>query len=111
MNVMHDTSLLDDVRVAELIEEIGEEDLADVMLMFLDEAEREVAAIALGLEDDAHAKATHFVRSGSLNIGLKALADEATRADHVPPAERAETGRRLAGLLNRSRAAISKRWG
>jgi hypothetical protein len=111
MDISSDETLLDSERIADLTEEIGEEGLADVMLMFLDEVEAEISRISLGLDDDAHAKATHFVRSGSVNIGLKALADEASRSAEVPAPDRAASGRTMAGLLSRSRSMILRRWG
>lgn len=102
--------LLDEERINELIEEIGEEDLGEVLLLFLDEAEGEVASIALGLDDDDHAKATHFLRSGGLNIGFAGLSNEAQRSADLPPGQRAKSGSALAGVLARSRAAVMARW-
>ncbi|UWQ22142.1 histidine kinase [Jannaschia sp. W003] len=109
MDTLAEDPLLDLDRLAELAEEVGEEDLSAVLLMFLDEASAEVARLASGLGDAEHAKATHFLRSGALNIGLGALARAAAEAAEAAPAGRAASGAAIAALVARSRAAVLAR--
>lgn len=66
--------MLDWDRVNELRDEIGEEDLADVLSLFLEEVEERLGQLDAGssapLADDLH-----FVKSSALNIGFSALAE------------------------------------
>lgn len=66
--------MLDWDRVNELRDEIGEEDLADVLALFLEEVEERLTLLDAGsgapLADDLH-----FVKSSALNIGFNALAE------------------------------------
>ena len=60
-------------RINELREEIGEEDLADVLALFLEEVDEKLGTLrfsdAASLADDLH-----FVKSSALNIGFASLA-------------------------------------
>ena len=61
-------------RIDELREEIGEEDLADVLALFLEEVEERLENLSLG-DAIALADDLHFVKSAALNIGFASLAD------------------------------------
>ena len=60
-------------RLNELRSEIGDEDLADVVAMFLDEADEVVAGIAGGLSDPEMEAQLHFLKGSALNLGLSDL--------------------------------------
>lgn len=64
--------MLDLERVAELRDEIGAEDMADVMEMFLQEVSGKLDSLSTSqtLKEDLH-----FIKSSSLNIGFKSLAE------------------------------------
>lgn len=65
--------MIDLDRLNELRDEIGEEDLADVVAVFLDEADEVMRRLTLGqstnLESDLH-----FLKGSALNLGLADLA-------------------------------------
>ncbi|GIT92644.1 hypothetical protein JANAI62_31190 [Jannaschia pagri] len=98
--------MVDKNRISELRQEIGEEDMAVVFGIFQQEAEETIARIASGLCDQEHAKATHFLRSGALNIGLISLAKQADLAAAVPGNDRAQTAEVLRDTLRRSVESI-----
>ncbi|MBK6465801.1 MAG: Hpt domain-containing protein [Rhodobacter sp.] len=60
-------------RLNELRAEIGDEDLADVVEMFLEEADEVVARIAAGLPDAEMEAQLHFLKGSALNLGLSDL--------------------------------------
>ncbi|MFZ1470937.1 MAG: Hpt domain-containing protein [Paracoccaceae bacterium] len=62
-------------RLAELRSEIGDEDLAEVVEMFLEEADGVVAQIRTGLAEAEMESQLHFLKGSALNLGLSALAD------------------------------------
>ncbi len=61
--------MIDWDRIAELQEEVGEEDFADVLEMFFEEVEETLAGLdaadAVGLTNGLH-----FLKGASLNIGM-----------------------------------------
>ncbi len=65
--------MIDWGRLAELRSEIGDDDLADVVTMFLAEADETVAVIAGGLPDSQMEAQLHFLKGSALNLGLKDL--------------------------------------
>ncbi|MGB3554624.1 MAG: hypothetical protein WBA25_08295 [Jannaschia sp.] len=98
--------MIDQDRITELKDEIGDDDLALVLGMFIAEARREIARIGTGLDAVDHAKATHFLRSGALNVGLVGLARDADLAAMVQADARAGTAEILARALRQSTAAL-----
>lgn len=66
--------MIDWSRLDELREEIGDEDLADVVAMFLDEADGVVGRVATGLSDAELESQLHFLKGSALNLGLAELA-------------------------------------
>ena len=62
--------MIDWDRVTELKAEVGEEDFAEVVALFLDEVAEELAT--LGESDGAEALAArlHFLKGSALNLGL-----------------------------------------
>lgn len=66
--------MIDWTRLNDLRAEIGEEDLAEVVSLFLEEADEVVASIA-ALETDEELEAQlHFLKGSALNLGLSDLA-------------------------------------
>ncbi|MEL6587261.1 MAG: Hpt domain-containing protein [Pseudomonadota bacterium] len=93
-------------RIKELEQEIGAEDLGAVLSIFLSEAEKTIASIGQGLDDGDHARATHFLRSGALNMGLVGFADAADQAASVDAPLRSETAADLETALASSVAEL-----
>ena len=106
---MTDVPLLDDDRLAELSDDLGSDDLALVLAMFLQEAEAEAERLAVGLAEADHMKAGHFLRSGALNLGLIGLSHAARRAEIVPVDERPGAVAQIAGLVAATRHALGPR--
>ena len=100
----------DEDRLAELVSALDADELGVVLSLFLEEVAAEVQAISGGLDDETHEKATHFVRSGALNLGLAALAHEAAVATSCPPAQRPAAGSALARAWRRTADAVAARW-
>lgn len=76
-------------RLDELRSEIGEDDLAEVLGLFLEEVQERLVHIEAGQGRSA-AEDLHFVKSAALNIGFVSLAQlsasmEATAAAHGTP--------------------------
>lgn len=66
--------MIDWGRVRELRDEIGMEDFAEVVLLFLEETDDVTEKIASGLSDQAVESALHFLKGSALNLGFKDLA-------------------------------------
>ena len=66
--------MIDWTRLNELRSEIGDEDLADVVEMFLEEADEVVAQVSGGLADREMESQLHFLKGSALNLGLSDLA-------------------------------------
>ncbi|KIT17018.1 Hpt domain-containing protein [Jannaschia aquimarina] len=98
--------MLDIERLSELAGEVGEEDLDMVLNLFLDEAEEVIERISKRMEDEDFAKATHFLRSGALNIGFSGLASAAGAADDLPPDRRGEAAASLTAVLLETRRVV-----
>jgi len=66
--------MIDWDRVAELRDEIGSEDLATVIGMFLDEVAEKLLEVQDGTSKASLSENMHFLRSSALNIGFSELA-------------------------------------
>lgn len=66
-------------RVHELREEIGEDDFAEVVHLFLDEVETSLASLAVG--STSTAEDLHFVKGSALNLGFGDLATACMSAE------------------------------
>ncbi|MEM8824597.1 MAG: hypothetical protein AAGF30_13385 [Pseudomonadota bacterium] len=74
--------MIDATRMDELRAEIGPEDLAMILDVYLAEAAEMLANLSDGaLSADDRGKALHFLRSGALNLGLRGLARAADGPD------------------------------
>ena len=65
--------MIDWTRVAELRSEIGEDDFAEVIVLFLEEADEVIARLRLG-DRSRLAHDLHFLKGSALNLGLSDLA-------------------------------------
>lgn len=66
--------MIDWDRVMELRNEIGAEDFAEVVEMFLEEADEVAEKIETDLSPDAVESALHFLKGSALNLGFRELA-------------------------------------
>ena len=66
--------MIDWSRVKDLRSEIGAEDFAEVVAMFLDEADEVIARISADLGAKALESDLHFLKGAALNLGFDALA-------------------------------------
>lgn len=67
--------MIDWDRVNELRDEIGAEDLADVVTVFLEEADEVMTRVLGGLGAPQMEAQLHFLKGSALNLGLRDLAD------------------------------------
>ena len=73
--------MIDWDRVAELRDEIGEEDFAEVAELFLEEADEVVARISALDDLDSRQAALHFLKGSALNLGFSDLAQLCQRGE------------------------------
>lgn len=66
--------MIDWTRVAELQDEIGAEDFADVVVLFLEEADEVVARLPGCANAATLESALHFLKGSALNLGFCTLA-------------------------------------
>jgi HPt (histidine-containing phosphotransfer) domain-containing protein len=67
--------MIDWERMNELRDEIGADDLADVVAVFLDETDEVIAGIQSASATTMEAK-LHFLKGSALNLGLRAFAEQ-----------------------------------
>tara|TARA_R110002124_G_scaffold47392_4_gene141165 strand:+ start:128 stop:457 length:330 start_codon:yes stop_codon:yes gene_type:complete len=67
--------MIDWARVNELQVEIGADDFAEVVEMFLDEANEVAARMDSNMADSEIEAALHFLKGSALNLGFNKLAD------------------------------------
>lgn len=66
--------MIDWGRVRELRDEIGKEDFAEVVQLFLEETDEVTKRITAGLADQAIESELHFLKGSALNLGFRKLA-------------------------------------
>ena len=67
--------MIDWIRVKDLRDEIGGEDFAEVVALFLEEADDVVTRLHRCEGPPALESALHFLKGSALNLGFRALAD------------------------------------
>lgn len=67
--------MIDWDRVSELRDEIGAEDFAEVVEIFLEEVEEELAKLNDGMAQDALLSGLHFLKGSALNLGFESFSD------------------------------------
>lgn len=66
--------MIDWARVAELRDEIGSDDFAEVVALFLEEADEVVARLPACADAKSLESALHFLKGSALNLGFARLA-------------------------------------
>lgn len=61
-------------RLQELRDEVGEDALAEVLEMFLEETDEVANRLAVGIPPEGICEAMHFMKGAALNIGFSSLA-------------------------------------
>ncbi|MFN3824777.1 MAG: Hpt domain-containing protein [Pseudorhodobacter sp.] len=80
--------MIDWDRVAELRDGIGEADFAEVVELFLEEADEVVAGLASLDSAESRQAALHFLKGSALNLGFQDLArlcQQGEKAREMPP--------------------------
>ncbi|PWJ16257.1 hypothetical protein SAMN05421539_109142 [Jannaschia seohaensis] len=77
-----------------------------VLEIFRIEADQVIRAIETPLDDEGHAKAIHFLRSGALNLGLTSFAGQTEDLANIPREGRAKCGKILRQALDLSLSKI-----
>ena len=65
--------MIDWKRILELRDEIGVDDFGEVVELFLDEVEGEIALLRSGCAKDALESRLHFLKGSALNLGFRAF--------------------------------------
>jgi hypothetical protein len=93
--------MIDMVRLRELCEEIGSEDVGLIIDVYLEEAEEVLEGIQPDTDPGERSRSLHFLRSGALNLGLTEFAGIATEAN---PEEA------MLEVFRRTRDAVGTLW-
>lgn len=100
--------MIDWARVAELADEIGPDDMDDVMGLFFEEAEETLDGLTAGLPPDRAASALHFLKGSALNMGFSDLARACEAGERAILDGRAPDATGIARLYAGSRAALEQ---
>jgi HPt (histidine-containing phosphotransfer) domain-containing protein len=102
--------MIDWDRVESLREEIGKEDFAEVVEMFLAESDQTVARLLAGRPDPTLEADLHFLKGSALNLGFSALAARCSagekRAAAGAPVDVAEVAECFAATRSAFTAAL-----
>lgn len=66
--------MIDWSKAKELCNEVGEEDFGEIVEVFLDEVEEELASLD-GRDAEGLGKSMHFLKGSALNLGFTSLAE------------------------------------
>ncbi len=101
--------MIDWTRVDDLRAEIGADDLAEVVALFLQECDETVLPIA---EDDRiGAETLHFLKGSALNLGFSALARACADGEAACHAGRPPAAAPILAVYRQTRAAFAARMG
>lgn len=75
--------LIDWDQVASLRDDVGEEDFADVITLFMEEVEEELGKLQGALSDAELSSGLHFLKGSALNIGFSELAELCSEGEHL----------------------------
>ena len=67
--------MIDWNKVTELREEIGEEDFAEVVELFMEEVDGAIGDLRAGIADGEFESSLHFLKGSALNLGFSAFSD------------------------------------
>lgn len=100
--------MIDWARVAELADEIGPDDMDDVMDLFFEEADETLAGLIAGLAPDRAAAALHFLKGSALNLGFSDLARACETGERAILAGQPPDAAAIASLYAASRTALER---
>ena len=83
--------MIDWKRVADLRDEIGEEDFDEVVPLFLDEVSGIIETLRVGPRMDQLEEDLHFLKGSALNLGFQAFSDLCGAGEKAAAAGQAET--------------------
>lgn len=75
--------MIDWARIAELQQDIGAEDFAELTALFLEEVEGVLDTLSDTARPGALAEQFHFLKGSALNIGFRRMAELCALAEHV----------------------------
>jgi len=81
--------MIDWSKAKELCDEVGEEDFGEIVEVFLDEVEEELASID-GQDTELLGKSMHFLKGSALNLGFTSLAEICVEGETLAQAGQAE---------------------
>ena len=67
--------MIDWDRIEELKSEVGEEDFAEVLEIFLEEVEEVMTTLQSGISSGQYESTLHFLKGSAMNLGFQALAE------------------------------------
>lgn len=106
---MTENAILDEDRLAELADDLGADDLALVLAMFLKEAAAEAAKLDHAQPGPERRKSGHFLRSGALNLGLAGLSRAAQAVHFAGEDDRADVVAAVRAMIDATRDALGPR--
>lgn len=74
--------MIDWSRVRELREEVGEEDFAEVVDLFMEEVEGVIGGLRHIRQEEAMLQALHFLKGSALSLGFAGFCDRCTAEEH-----------------------------
>lgn len=101
-------AMIDWARVTELADEIGPDDMDDVMGLFFEEADETLDRLIDGLAPDKTAAALHFLKGSALNLGFSDLARACETGERAVMAGQPPDAPGIAALYAASRAALEQ---
>jgi len=102
--------MLDHARMDELKAEIGEEDFAEVLEMFVEEIEAQLSRLTDHLTAGRMAEELHALKGSALNVGFHAFADMCQKAEVALKSDddMTDLNHRLRSAFHASRAAAQR---
>ncbi len=82
--------MIDWDRINELRDEIGDEDFAEVVVLFLAEVEEVIDELRSGIDAKDVESKMHFLKGSALNLGFRALAELCEKNEHSAKAGAAD---------------------
>ena len=75
--------MIDWSRVSELRDEVGEEDFAEVVDLFLEEVEEVIGELPALPDDQSVMQHLHFLKGSALSLGFAGFSDRCTQAERA----------------------------
>ncbi|WP_375687854.1 Hpt domain-containing protein [Pseudooceanicola sp. LIPI14-2-Ac024] len=97
--------MIDWERIGDLRAEVGADDFAEVIALFLDDTDSQVAALAPGPDLEAR---LHYLKGSAMTVGLPALSDLCRAGETAAGRGAATDLDGIAACYARSRAALIK---